>query len=124
MTIVISIQLGLSRHFSRALKIVLITSVLGLNLLGLFYKWQLLGLFWHSHSVWTDIEVIATKSKNDRIVEQRIDSGALGYDKRIVREIKLTNFLSWKIDIKNKNLDTFRKEGWTIVSDRLLKIGG
>lgn len=77
----------------------------------------IIGLFWHSHSVWTDLEILATHKTDDskKVVKQLIDSGALGYGKRIVVKKEITLWLSWTEQVNDPNeLD----EGWEIIDPK------
>lgn len=77
--------------------------------------------FWHSHSVWETKEVIAVSrmDKDTKIVEQWINSGALGYSKGIFKTKKITPFLNWQVDYIGKELD----QSWVVLVDRKLEVG-
>ena len=125
-TLITTIRIWMNRNLDKKLKLV---SSICIIIFPFLLNWVLprfgiVSVFWNSHSIWQDVEVIAYKSENDQIIEQRIDSGAFGFNKRIVREIKLTSFLSWSRDYYGKDLNELQKEGWTIESNRSLEIGG
>ncbi|PHR46535.1 MAG: hypothetical protein COA32_10345 [Fluviicola sp.] len=125
-TIIFAIRIWLNRNLKNLVKF--ISSICIIISPFLIHEalpgFGIVSVFWHSRSVWEDLEVIAYKSEGDKILKQRIDSGALGYDKRIVREIKITSYLSWSIDYFRKDLKQLEKEDWIIKSNQNLIIGG
>ena len=74
----------------------------------------IIGLFWHSHSVWEDLEILATHKTDDSkiVVKQLIDSGAFGYGKRIVIKNEITSWLCWCEEIYDPEL---LDENWDII---------
>jgi len=125
-TIIFAIRIWLNRNLKNLVKF--ISSICIIISPFLIHEalpgFGIVSVFWHSRSVWEDLEVIAFKSEGDKVLKQRLDSGALGYDKRIVREIKITSFLSWSVDYYQKDIKQLEKEGWIIKSNRNLIIGG
>ena len=118
-TILTSLKIWQNRK-SKWIALGLIIIILSLN--WILIEINILRFFGYSHSVWIDYNLIATKSEQEQIVEQQIDSGAFGYDYRIVKVFKLTNFLSWITHVEGKNIEEYREQGWKIVDDGKMQI--